>query len=595
VDDAHDVTPTRATAQLGPALAVWLVLLPFFVLAVVLVVTRNDFLPIGDYALTELQVRNIGRHEVLTGLYSRGVWSHPGPLYFYLIAPFYWLTGGASIGMGLATVAINAASIGGIAFIAWRRGGTAMLLCALLGGALVMRTMGPEFLFDPWNNYVVTLPYGLLLFATWATICGERWALVLATIVASFLAQTHVGFVLLVLPLVALGAAWMVLPILRCGADPNERRSTLRWLALAVAVAVTLWLPPLYDLLTNPSSNVRKVWRYFTTSEEGTHSVTSGWRIVTGQFTWPPEWLTAKRTDLVGYGESPFKTDSAIPWLLILVVLAAAYLWYHRRDDRAGARYMVIVLVAAIALGIVGITRTLGPALDYRLRYLWMLGLLAFVLTAWAGWQLVARLWPRAERRVLVPIAAVAIVVVTVVNLFTAATVSSLWRADSEVMAHITPPVLDAIGPGDGQVILTDDDDAAWYTRGLVVQLEQEGIDARVPPKRGPLFGPSRVRDPDAPVKAALFLAMGPQVEQMIADPRYRLITRWQPDPDSAFARSLRGRARLDRELRAGRITTDEYIAQLADVMEGPPHDPLAEDLAVFLDTKPRSTMPSDG
>lgn len=587
MDEEHDVTMTRAVTRLGPAWAVFLVLLPFLVLAVVLVITRNDYLPIGDYALTELQVRNIGRHEVLTGLYSRGVWSHPGPLYFYLIAPLYWLTGGASIGMGLATIAINASSIAGIAFIAWRRGGTGMLLCALLGSALVMRTMGAEFLFDPWNNYVVTLPYGLLLFATWATICGERWALLLATIVASFLAQTHVGFVLLVLPLVALAAAWMVIPMLRRGADAGERRGVVRWLALSVAVGVLLWLPPLYDLLANRQSNFRKVWRYFNSSDDETHSLTSGWRIVTGQFNWPPEWLTTKRTDLTGYGESPFKADSALPWLLVLVVLAAAFLWWQRRDDRAGARYMVIVLGTAMVLGIIGIMRTLGPALDYRLRYLWMLGLLAFVMTAWAGWQLIIRRWPRVERSVLVPLVVAAIVVVTSINLFTAATVGSPWRADSDVLAHITPPVLDEAKRVDGQVLVADDGDAAWYTRGLVLQLEREGVDARVPANRGPLFGPTRVLDAGEPAKATLFVAMGDEVEELLDDPRYRLITRWRPDPDSAFARSLRQREPLDRDFRAGRITVDQYIARLADIMRGPPHDPVAEDLAVFLDTRP--------
>jgi hypothetical protein len=43
----------------------------------------------------------------------------------------------------------------------------------------------------------------------------------------------------------------------------------------------------------------------------------------------------------------------------------------------------------------------------------------------------------------------------------------------------------------------------------------------------------------------------------------------------------------LDQDLDAGRITTDEYIAQVGDVLRGPPHDPLAEDLAVFLVNRP--------
>ena len=500
-------TLTRRVARLGPVWATLLVVLPFLVLAVVLIVHRHDYLPVGDYALTELQVRNIGQHEVLTGLYSRGVWSHPGPMYFYLIAPFYWLTGGASVGMGLAAVAINAGSIGGIALIVWRRGGTAMLLCALLGCALVMRTLGAEFLFDPWNNYVVTLPFGLLLFAIWATICGERWALLLATIVASFLAQTHVGFVLQALPLVALAAAWMVIPTLRRGSDAKQRGDALPLVRARRSRSVSvLWIPPAYDVLTNRQSNFRKIWNYFRTSDEPTHSLTAGWRIVTGQFNWPPEWLTTKRTDLVGFGESPFIGDSSLPWLLIPVVLVSFYLWRRRRDDRCGrpvhggrprrrdgpgnrrhhahprsrARLPAAIHLDAGAAGL----------RDHRMG-----GVAARRSAAGRAPQ----------RRVLVPIAVAGIVVVSSVNLYSAATVEPLWQAESEVMAHITPPVLDAIEPGDGQVVVTDQlSDAAWYTRGLVLRLERDGVDARVLPDRGPLFGSTRVVDADEPVQATL-------------------------------------------------------------------------------------------
>ena len=66
-------------------------------------------MPASDHALTELQVRDVGHHPVLVGLYSRGDWSHPGPALFYLLAPFYRLVGGASIGMNLGALAITAA------------------------------------------------------------------------------------------------------------------------------------------------------------------------------------------------------------------------------------------------------------------------------------------------------------------------------------------------------------------------------------------------------------------------------------------------------------------------------------------------------
>src|SRR6476620_1623677 len=51
--------------------------LPLLVSAVCVVAfVRGKFKPIGDYALMEMQVRDIGHHPVLLGLYSRDTWAH---------------------------------------------------------------------------------------------------------------------------------------------------------------------------------------------------------------------------------------------------------------------------------------------------------------------------------------------------------------------------------------------------------------------------------------------------------------------------------------------------------------------------------------
>ena len=215
--------------------------------------------------------------------------------------------------MNLGALAINGLSVAGIAWLSWRRGGLVTLLCALLGCALVMRTMGADFLYDPWNNYVVTLPFGLLLFCIWALAAGDRLALPVAVVAASFLAQTHVGFVLLALPLLAIGATWLVVPTLRRGQDPETRRRVLRMVAGCVVLGVVLWSPVIVDLLTNHPSNLEKSYRYFRTSDDESQSLTTGWQIVTAQFGAAPEWLTTKRMDIVGFGESPFKGDCARP------------------------------------------------------------------------------------------------------------------------------------------------------------------------------------------------------------------------------------------------------------------------------------------
>src|SRR4029450_316897 len=69
--------------------------------------------PTGDRAAMELATRDVGRYEVLQGLWSRSDWRHPGPVLFYLLAPFYRAAGGSPVGLALGALAINGACIVG--------------------------------------------------------------------------------------------------------------------------------------------------------------------------------------------------------------------------------------------------------------------------------------------------------------------------------------------------------------------------------------------------------------------------------------------------------------------------------------------------
>ena len=179
-------------------LALGLTLVPFVVGVLALFfAVGNQYHPWSDHALIELQTRSVGHDEVLVGLYSRGTWNHPGPALFYVLAPFYWLTGGMSVSISIGALVINGASVAGMALVARRLGGTPLMLVTLLANALLMRALSGEFLQDPWNCFVTTLPFGLLVFLSWAMWRGEFWALPVGAGVFTFLAQTHVGFVAL--------------------------------------------------------------------------------------------------------------------------------------------------------------------------------------------------------------------------------------------------------------------------------------------------------------------------------------------------------------------------------------------------------------
>ena len=150
--------------------------------------------------------------------------------------------GGWSIALPVGAVAINAAAIAGMALVARRRGGRSLMLLTLLGSALLVRALGPEYLLNPWNPYVPALAFGLVVFLTWAMTCGETWALPVAAGVGSFCIQTHVGYVPLVVPLLVWGFGWLAWSMRRAGrlaalhaCRPRHRCGALGALAAAAA------------------------------------------------------------------------------------------------------------------------------------------------------------------------------------------------------------------------------------------------------------------------------------------------------------------------------------------------------------------------
>lgn len=394
----------------------------------------------------------------------------------------------------MGALAINAAAVAGMAVVAWRRGGRPLLLCTLLACGLVVRTLGPGLTHDTSNLAIVVLPYGLVLFLAWAMTCRETWALPAGALVASYLAQTHIGFVVLAVPLAALGAAWLVVSTLR--ADGDERapaRRSLRTAALATAaLLVVVWAPPALDVLFHSPSNARLTYEWFKAGDEGVHSLGDGWAVVTGQFGLPPEWLTSRR--VAPAGVSPFLRDPALPVLLVPVVAALVVLARRRPDGRS----LAAVLGATLALGVVAVARTVGPVLDYRLLWTWMPPLLAFVAVAWAGWLAAADRWGGRADRVLTVAATAALVAVTAVNVVTAAGAGTPHPDDSALVRDVLPRVAEQLDPGGGAVVVSDPwTPGSWYGRALVLQLERRGYDARVPADKAAEFTRHLAADPD--------------------------------------------------------------------------------------------------
>ena len=110
-----------------------------------------DAFPYGDLAVIETTTLAALRGFVTLGPYSQFGWHHPGPLCFYLLAPFYQLAGHRSIGMVAGALAINVTALILIGWAAARNGGrvVAVSVLAVIGlyllraGDLAASTLEP--------------------------------------------------------------------------------------------------------------------------------------------------------------------------------------------------------------------------------------------------------------------------------------------------------------------------------------------------------------------------------------------------------------------------------------------------------------------
>lgn len=577
--------------------ALGITLLPLLAGALVVVFqTHGSYHPTGDHALIELQARDVGVHPVLFGLYSREDWSHPGPAFAYLSAPVYRLLGEATVSLDLVALLVNGGALAGMALIARRLAGTPVMLITLLAGAFLMRTLGTEFLRDPWNPYVTVLPYGLMVFLTWAMLCRQLWALPVGVGVATYLAQTHVGFVVLAMPLLALGTVGLVWGVWRerdagagsgddGGSDgddapsdrPERRRKLTQVLAGSAALFGLLWVPTVIDALGSGPSNVGNIVRFFRHGSDDAHALLEAWGAVTGQFAVPPEWLIDSNGQS-WTGEDIHMYSRPAPVLLVLVALAAFVVWRRRGEVGRG---LVIALTATISLGVVGIARTVGGAWYYRLRWLWIAPAVAFVLVVWALWILVTRRWPERGGRVLTGLSLAILVVLAGVNTYTAVATDTVMDADSDVVAAVMPDILHEIeGSGEGVIVVNDMFGVgAWYSRGIVLELERLGHDVRVSTDQRYVFDDRFVWDGE-PVAVELAVVRDEFIEENDANPQMRQIARWTSVTRQELARADREQAALDAEYEAGRLGDVEYF------LSSPRIDLYDNDLATYYEVR---------
>ena len=533
----------------GPVLlaGAWLVLALCSVAALVL--ADGSYHPNADHALIELHVRDVGSEEVLLGPYSRFGWSHPGPLLYYVLAVPFRLLGSASGAIAAGAVVVNTVALAGITAVAWRRGGPAVGLLAFTLFGLTVRSLGAEFLRDAWNPHLPVLPFALLVLVAWPLALGKGWALPVTAALASFVAQSHLGFA---------PATAVVVAVACVGFVRSRPARPLPPVGIAIAILAVLWFPPVLEEVLRRPGNLRVLLDFYG-EDRPTVGLAEGVRTVFHQLGPTPEWLVGRRPTnaFSGVAELPSGT---VPVALVALALAAVFA--HRRGWR-DLTWLAGIVTALVLAAVASMSRVVGELYAYLTVWTWLPGVLLWLVVGATLLRWVSEERPALSRPITGGLALVGAVLLVVNSV--AAAGAGIPKVDESRIVGELGAGLRAHLPADAEVVHVEGSasfDALVYMPGVALELERDGRRVETAVRDAAAFGRHRVTCTDG-AAVVVVTADEPAREAARAaglEPIVRAGVRSEADHD----RLRRERALV--EARAGPVSSEELFRLVQEV-----------------------------
>lgn len=542
-------------------------------LAVALGVLHNPrWYPLLDLAQTELRVRDVGSgHPPLVGLAGRLIGygvsgSHPGPLSFYSLFPFYKLFGSSAWALEAATASLNLVAMGLAIWMGHRRGGLHGALGMAAALALLGRAYGADWLTEPWNPYMPMLWWTVFLMAAWSILCDDLPMLPIAVFAGTFCMQTHIPYTGMVGGMGVLVVGATVLAFWSRRHEAGAGRRLLRWALPSLALLAVLWVPPIYDQLTRDPGNLAIIKENFvhppqveqadgTLAEEPTVGPSTAAKTLLANL---------DVTTLARGGQRDNAADSGtnvIGLALVAVWTAAAALAWRR--GYSDVLRLHLVVAAALGLGLFSISRILGFLWYYLVLWSWGTMTLTVVATIWTAALFVrdrtspapfteaeeageAGQGPPAEQGNqrtlrLLATAGLAAVLVTATASFTYDAAHTEFPAarESRSLRHIAPTVVAALASGDlpgggkdGRYLVVWDEDALAIGSqgyGFLNELERQGFDVGVRQMHATGAVPHRVLDPADATASVNYVIGQANIDRWRSTPEAVEVTFFEP------------------------------------------------------------------
>lgn len=501
---------------------------------------RPDVLA-SDYALINLRIGDVfGSDTPLLGPFSRFDWNHPGPLMFWLLAPVWRALGSTAGAMWASAAVLNGVAAVGLVVVARRLGGRRLLMVVGVAALLLLIGLGP-LVADPWNPYLVVLPFAVFVLAATAVATGDLALVPVAVGVGSFCVHSHVGYALLVGVLGLWAAGWLVGGLWRHRHQPDAptARRLVTIGALSAAVALVLWSGPLVEQVTADPGNLSQVLGFFTGNDESTVGAADAFVILGRQLSLPGPWLGGPET----VAGQPALLDPVGWWwaLPTLALLGAATVVAWRRRWREPA-----LLGATVALGVatavVATSRINGAPFTYLLKFWWPLAMLCWVAIGWVALRLVPTETLGRHARALTGVA-MAVAVALGIGAGVAASRPPAEIAGTAAVAAVADDLAAGLTPGGTYLVVPDGFSLFGELFGVVDLLESGGFTPVADARFDIHFAPGRTaggRGAPTAFDGTIIVATSEATTALLDQPDLVALASWDP---------LSGRERAELEV----------------------------------------------
>jgi hypothetical protein len=530
----------------------------------ILAMAGHTWNPVDDFAIIDLRVRDVwSAHPSLTGLFSRPGWNHPGPALFWLIAPVSGLFGQAPWATRVGGAAIDAVVMGWLAWVTSRSGLRTMLMAAAVVGMTYL-AIGSWVIRQPWNLHIPLVALPLVLFLALLVATGSTRHVIGLAIAATVVVQTHVGFVLPVATAVGFALVCVAIDARRARQLPDRWRSTLAWTA---AVLALLWAPPIIDVLVNWPGNLGKIAKYFAAGAYHHVGLSEAAGIVAAEFRFVPPWLggSTKLGPFTG-----FAPTASTVWLLVPVAVlglgTAAAIRSGRRDDRR-----IMVLAGALfAISIFAISRADEPR---AYTFEWRVVIAAFIVAA--GVRAIAGWAGRPRISAVAATLAAGVLVWGAIDLGVRVTDDKIGPLEARSVAlRRVLPLIRSTPTSNRVLVRPSGPSLRSLFDGVINELDRTGVDVRVDPELGRIFGGRRRGSPADVDETWYVTEAGSTVPTLLAQPGAHVIASTSPLTPAENLELDRIQAILRTQLiRAGRPGAVAFLDQplLALLVQGTP------------------------